>query len=111
MNFIYINQSPEQSWKNYRYLIKEITKECAKQLGIKQHFQFSVILVDANTIQSINKSYRNIDQVTDVISFASHDSLEFQVKESMNELGDIFINVEKIRSQAKEYEHSLSLVF
>lgn len=111
MNYTFINQTDEKSWKNYRYLVDEINHECVKQLKIKKHFQFSIILVDSDTIQIINKDYRNIDKITDVISFASHDSMEFQVKESINELGDIFINIDRIRSQAQDYGHSLKREF
>jgi probable rRNA maturation factor len=34
-----------------------------------------------------------------------------QVKESINELGDIFINIDRIRSQAQDYGHSLKREF
>ena len=59
-------------------------------------------------IHEINKAYRGINQPTDVISFALMDSEDdYEMMEDDNELGDIFINVEAIRNQAKEYGHSL----
>lgn len=59
-------------------------------------------------IHEINKTYRGIDRPTDVISFALMDSEDdYEMMEDDNELGDIFINVEAIRNQAKEYGHSL----
>ena len=68
--------------------------------------EFNVIFVDANTIQEINKKYRNIDKVTDVISFALEDN-ENITFEFGRLLGDIYICVDKMKEQAKEYGHSL----
>ena len=64
--------------------------------------------MDPEEIHEINKTYRGIDRPTDVISFALMDSEDdYEMMEDDNELGDIFINVEAIRNQAKEYGHSL----
>ena len=65
----------------------------------------SVIIVDNKTIRNINKKYRNIDRETDVISFALEDGEK--VKFEMSNLGDIYISLDKAKSQAKEYNHSL----
>ncbi|MDP3442879.1 MAG: rRNA maturation RNase YbeY, partial [Ignavibacteria bacterium] len=61
--------------------------------------------------QSINAEYRNLDMITDVISFASQDELMMIDNDSTVELGDIFINIQAIRNQAKEYKHSLKREF
>lgn len=111
MQFTYLNMTSENSWKNYRYLITLIMNEAKKSLKIKQNLQFSVILVDEEYIHTLNKTYRHKDMPTDVISFASLDSLSIQVKESTLELGDIFINVSAIRQQAMSYQHSLKREF
>lgn len=111
MQFTYINQSTESSWRNYRILIEAIAKKTVKVLNIRKNFQFSIILVEPEAIQTINRDYRHKDAVTDVISFASQDQLSIQVKESTTELGDIFINVKAIRSQAEDYGHSLKREF
>ena len=68
----------------------------------------SVIYVTPQQIHEINRDYRHVDRPTDVISFALQDDMEdAYVQEDMYELGDIFINVEAIRNQAKEYGHSI----
>lgn len=66
---------------------------------------FNVIFVDEQTIQKINKEYRNIDRVTDVISFALEEgeSINFEFGRL---LGDIYICVQRMKDQAKEYGHS-----
>ena len=77
-------------------------------LKLEKEYSASVIFVNPEEIHEINKTYRGIDRPTDVISFALMDSEDdYEMMEDDNELGDIFINVEAIRNQAKEYGHSL----
>jgi probable rRNA maturation factor len=66
---------------------------------------FNVIIVDNNKIHEINKEYRNIDRETDVISFALEDDKTFNTTD-VRMLGDIYISIDKVRSQAEEYGHS-----
>lgn len=71
-----------------------------------QNAIFNIIFVTSDEIQKINREYRSIDRVTDVISFALEDTpdacdLDFRV------LGDIYICVEKAYEQAELYEHSV----
>ena len=66
--------------------------------------EFNVIFVDSNKIHEINKEYRGIDRVTDVISFALEDDIDIELDHRL--LGDIYICVERAEEQAKEYEHS-----
>ena len=66
--------------------------------------EFNVIFVDSNKIHEINKEYRGIDRVTDVISFALEDNIDIKLDHRI--LGDIYICVERAEEQAKEYEHS-----
>ena len=63
----------------------------------------NIIIVDNEEIKKINKEYRNIDNVTDVISFALED-VEF--KTPFRILGDIYISYKKVKEQALKYEHS-----
>lgn len=71
-----------------------------------ENIEFNVIFVDSKTIKKINKEYRGIDKVTDVISFALEDNEELKF-EFGRLLGDIYICVERMKEQAKEYGHSL----
>ena len=55
----------------------------------------------------LNREYRGIDATTDVLSFAINDGEEFELPEEVEyELGDIFINVDRVKSQAAAYGHS-----
>ena len=67
---------------------------------------FNSILVSEEKIHEINKEYRGIDQVTDVISFALEDSKDIEY-EGYRLLGDIYICDKKVISQALEYGHSI----
>ena len=87
--------------KEYEDLISNILKDFDSIMNI--------IFVDDDEIQEINKEYRNIDRVTDVISFALKDSLDlFDIAELDDELGDIFIDLDQAFRQAKEYGHSIA---
>jgi len=69
-----------------------------------ENVEFDIIFVDSNMIHEINKTYRNVDRVTDVISFALEDNKTIELEHRL--LGDIYICIEKAEEQAKEYEHS-----
>lgn len=65
----------------------------------------NIILVDNAKIREINKEYRGVDRETDVISFALND-FEVTFPWEREELGDIYISVEKALEQSREYGHS-----
>lgn len=88
--------------ENYDYLNKVIDHTLNK-LNIKNAF-FSVIFIDDNKMQEMNKEYRGIDRTTDVLSFALEDNNTYTPE--IRELGDIFISIPKMQAQAQEYAHS-----
>ena len=65
----------------------------------------NIIIVDNKRIREINKEYRNIDSETDVISFALEDDDTF-IELPIRILGDIYISIDRVKSQAKDYGHS-----
>lgn len=66
---------------------------------------FNVIIVDNDYIHKLNKEYRKIDRPTDVITFALEDYDDIKY-EDFRLLGDIYISLDKAKSQAIEYGHS-----
>ena len=75
-------------------------------LGVKENYEVDVSLVDEKTIRDINRDYRNIDRVTDVISFAFEDD-DSELGRILGEdvprmLGEIFICIPRAIEQAKE---------
>ena len=66
--------------------------------------EFNIIFVDSNKIHEINREYRGVDRVTDVISFALEDNMDIKLDHRL--LGDIYICVERAHEQSIEYGHS-----
>ena len=87
--------------KKYIKLIKKVLK------SEKNKMFFNVIFVDSDKIQQINRDYRGIDKVTDVITFALMESEEVVVKGAEKELGDVFICIDRAIEQAESYNHSI----
>ncbi|MBQ7702880.1 MAG: rRNA maturation RNase YbeY, partial [Firmicutes bacterium] len=75
--------------------------------------QLSVSFVSKEEIQELNRDYRSVDSVTDVLSFPQfeRDEIEFYASNSGSApqefmLGDVVICREKAEEQAEEYGHS-----
>ncbi|MGB7595392.1 MAG: rRNA maturation RNase YbeY [Erysipelotrichaceae bacterium] len=111
MEILFINQSSEKSWRNYRKYLQPIALKTAKTIDIAADFGLSLILVDDAEIHAMNREYRGVDRPTDVISFASEEGEPDLIDGDLRELGDIFISVDAIRRQSLEYGHSLKREF
>lgn len=103
-----INQTEESDWESYAEDFQTISEKASKVLRTAYEASCSVVFVTPDAIQEVNRTYRSIDRPTDVISFALKDSAEdYMINEEIDEeLGDIFINIDAVRNQAKEYGHS-----
>lgn len=86
---------------------KALEKEGLKNGGYDSHASCSIIIVDNDYIHTLNKKYRNIDKETDVISFALEDDKTCINTGNIRLLGDIYISIDRAKSQALEYGHSL----
>lgn len=98
--------------EEYEEIIKRVVETCYQEEKMqKANLSISIILTTPEIIKEINTEYRNIEKETDVLSFPMFE------KEEINEiisnennipevLGDIIVSIEKVKEQAKEYEHS-----
>jgi len=82
-----------------------------KHFDIDKSLEISVLFTDAEGIKQINKDYRNVDSVTDVLSFPQFEydvpgAFDVEFEQGSIPLGDIVLNLEKIYSQAEEFGHS-----
>lgn len=103
MNIEVFNETLEQLEKELDELKELLINICNdEKLG---DGEFNIIIVDNKKIQDINREYRNIDKVTDVISFALEDDKTIKL-DNYRMLGDIYICIEKAKEQAIEYGHS-----
>ena len=87
------NQTDYRGYLKYKTYFRDILNNAAKVLDMPKRVAVSVIFVNDEQIQGINRDYRNIDRPTDVISFALADNKE-ETDYIPNELGDIFIKRE-----------------
>ena len=79
----------------------------------KLNLYINVILTNPSMIRRTNKTYRNIDKETDVLSFPMFEKEELQEKIKNGQpfpvkeaLGDVMISIERVKEQAQEYGHS-----
>lgn len=100
MKINFVNERDDDVSK-YKKIIKKVFKR------VKSKMFFNVIFVDNDMIQQINRDYRGIDRVTDVITFALMENPNEIMKGAEYELGDVFICVERALEQAKDYGHSI----
>ncbi|WP_423237169.1 rRNA maturation RNase YbeY [Desulfonispora thiosulfatigenes] len=70
--------------------------------------EISLLFVDNENIKELNKTYRDKDNKTDVLSFPLWDPEEELEEDEEFLLGDIVISLETALEQAEEYAHSLS---
>ena len=75
----------------------------------------SVFLTNNDKIKEINLKYRNINKVTNVLSFSQNENRMLDNNKNCYILGDIVISLEKILSEAKEqkknfYDHLLHML-
>ena len=110
--FEIIYQDIEEN-KEYEKTIEKVLKQCFKEEKLeKSKLYITITLTNSENIRKINKQYRNIDKATDVLSFPMYEKSELEEKISEKDfryedvLGDIVISIEKVKEQAKEYEHS-----
>ena len=99
------NEEFEYFFDKFSYFFDKIIA----YLGLKDNFYAEINIVDNEKIHVINKEYRGIDRPTDVISFAFNDYVEGEttiVNSQINVLGEIFINFERAKEQAKELNQS-----
>lgn len=82
-------------------IIKMSVEASLELCNIDKEYYVSVSFVDDNEIKNLNRDYRNVDKVTDVLSFPMDEEYEDKII-----LGDIVINMTRVLSQAKEFGHS-----
>ena len=90
-------------YKDYEYLYEVIDHTLEHEKV--NNAVFSIVFVDDDEIHTMNREYRGVDRVTDVISFALEDNSDLVYNE-IRVLGDIFICIPQMKRQANEYGHS-----
>ena len=90
-----------------------------EELGQRQKLSCELILVEPEEIRALNRDNRNIDRVTDVLSFPSLDGIKGKILDKKDYpleydeasdsifIGSIVICSKTAEEQAREYGHSL----
>lgn len=106
-------------------LLQNVIVKAIDKLRLGNNIEVDISIVSNEVIQELNRTYRNIDRPTDVLSFALEEvSSEFDVdfegltyeekkdaednaQEMDRHLGDIILSYPRAVEQATEYGHSL----
>lgn len=105
MNKVEMFNQTDREYEEFDVVLKVLDKALKKEN--LENVSFNLIIVDNEYIHELNKTYRNIDRVTDVITFALEDDDSIVLPTDERVLGDIYISIDKAISQAEEYGHSL----
>ncbi|MBP5244904.1 MAG: GTPase Era [Clostridia bacterium] len=93
-----------------RALAKKVIIAALDDAELEIPVEISLTFTDNEGIRELNKEYRNKDVPTDVLSFPMFENGEIEYDDESDEpcaLGDIVISLEKAKSQAEEYGHSI----
>ena len=116
------NKTEEKIDKSF---VRKVVKHTLKKMEAEKS-EVNIIFVGLEEIHEINKTYRNVDRPTDVLSFPMFEGEELKTifskanesdAQESNEgilqdiLGDIIISIPKIKEQAEEYGHSFEREF
>lgn len=91
-------------YDKYEEIFNHIFSNTINHLDLKGVLELSVHLVGDEEIHQINKEFRSIDKVTDVISF---ENINEFFNDSYQDLGDVFIAIPQALRQAKQYNHTI----
>lgn len=99
--------------------VKALASAVYATLSQKENLYAEFLIVDEDEIRRLNRDFRGVDKVTDVLSFPSTDGIrgkavlksehEDEFDEDMNAvfIGSVVLCLARAKEQAAEYGHSL----
>ena len=96
-------------------LVRDVLQFAARQLSLKDSTEISVTMMTKPAIRKLNQQYRGVDRATDVLSFAAEERgdetpiiMDPELAAELPEnLGDLFVSIDKVEEQAKFLGHSV----
>ncbi len=76
---------------------KKIARIVLKELGVPGDSELSITFIDDKRMRELNRTYRNINRSTDVLSFPQREGPDYTL------LGDIVISLDTARRHAASY--------
>jgi len=89
--------------------LAELAQEILKEEGFEGEWEISLTFVENSTIQELNKTYRGLDELTDVLSFSQIEGEQFPSTPGAQLLGDIVIAYPIAEQQALEEGWSIEM--
>jgi len=87
--------------------MQEAAALCLAEKGVNhENAEISVSFVSSEEISALNRHYRGVDKITDVLSFPQYDFIEDIPQSEKIILGDIVICTDQALLQADEFGHS-----
>jgi len=83
--------------RKYKAGINKIARLVLKELGVPGDSELSISFIDDVKMRELNRTYRQIDRTTDVLSFPQVEGPDFTL------LGDIVISLDTARRHSKSY--------
>lgn len=119
MTLDFVNETDIKFDFSYEEIANKVIEAVLDHENFPYDVQVSLTITDEQTIKEINRENRNIDSVTDVLSFPfldyekrgdysflDNDNSCFDPDTGEVMLGDIVICVKRVIDQAEEYGHS-----
>lgn len=121
MIFIDNRQNKIEVTEELEKTIENVIEYALKEEKVEVPCEISIILIDNEEIRDINRENRNIDRVTDVLSFpmldypkgkvfketyCNYDFEPSDLDDGNLVLGDIALSLEKAKEQSVEFGHS-----
>lgn len=85
----------------YRTRLKKISKTVLKNAGVPDKSELCVSFIGDQKMRELNRSYRNIDRTTDVLSFPQGEGPDYTL------LGDIIISLDTAGRHSASYGNTL----
>ena len=101
-------QKEEQVSAELRAFLRKCIRATLIADGYDDFFEVYVTLVNDSQIHQMNLEHRGVDAPTDVLSFPMGEDGVYDIDPETGAymLGDVVLNVSRIRLQAEEYGHS-----
>ncbi len=120
MQFFVENETEEELPFSIEEVVTKVANKVLEVEDCPYEVTLNVLITDNEGIREYNREYRDIDKETDVLSFPNLDfetPSDFNIPEEREMdyfdpesgelvLGDVIININRVREQAKEYGHS-----
>jgi probable rRNA maturation factor len=95
--------------------LQEVALSILRDLKCPERCELSLVLVDDQTMQRLNREYCGIDRSTDVLSFAQQETIAPQEVQPQCAdesfpllLGDVILSIETTQKQAEEFGRSFA---